>query len=894
MQVKKTLDDALLSAGVQFLFATYATDVLRDEAGNPCGIVMANRAGRQAVVGKVIIDATDRASLARIAGAKAQPSPAGPQTFRRVVIGGEPVSGKDLTARKLPFTLNPSGQDVGKSGGGKGGAKSAVSPDRFDVIEYTLTLPMPDTGLGSFAAAEQLARDMTFHPEQVDESETLFQVPPDPIKARKSFTGAWTGVEALDLDAFRPADVARFYVLGGCADIPREQAGKLLRPLALMDVGARIGSAAADEAKSLPQPKEAKLPGGSCRPVAAGEVREMLSGLRPLAELPTLAAEQRPLPVIGQYDVVVVGGGTSGAPAGIGAARGGAKTLVVEYLHGLGGVSTIGLIGKYYHGYREGFTAEIDKGVAAIDTQRGVNAKMQWYRSELRKAKADIWFGAMGCGALVEKDRIVGVVVATPQGRGVVLAKAVIDGTGNADIAAAGGAPCVYHDGTELAVQGTGLPPRALGASYTNTDYTFADEADMLGVWGLFVYARQKYKNSYDLGQLIDTRERRRIVGEFVINPLDEMNGRTYGDSVVYCMSNFDSHGYTIHPVFFLEMPPHKDIYTYVPYRALLPKGMEGILVVGLAVSAHRDAVPVIRMQPDLQNEGYAAGIAASMAASAGTGLRQVDVKKLQKHLVDIKSLPANVLTDKDSYPIPTEKLAEAVKSLKDNYKGVSVVLTGAEQSLPMLRKAHAEAPGAKERLIYAHVLGMMSDGTGVAELMGAVESTSWDKGWNFKGMGQFGWSVSQLDSFIIALGKTRDRRSLPVLIERARQLDATQEFSHIRAVALAMEYIGDPSAAGVLAELLRKPRMGGHWVTAPNQATTQPDAATRPGVPAERVSTRFEDRNSALREILLARALYRCGDKDGLGKRILSEYANDLRAQFAAHARAVLAGGPK
>jgi hypothetical protein len=59
-------------------------------------------------------------------------------------------------------------------------------------------------------------------------------------------------------------------------------------------------------------------------------------------------------------------------------------------------------------------------------------------------------------------------------------------------------------------------------------------------------------------------------------------------------------------------------------------------------------------------------------------------------------------------------------------------------------------------------------------------------------------------------------------------------------------------------------------------------------------VSTRFEDRNSALREILLARALYRCGDKDGLGKRILSEYANDLRAQFAAHARAVLAGGSK
>ena len=56
--------------------------------------------------------------------------------------------------------------------------------------------------------------------------------------------------------------------------------------------------------------------------------------------------------------------GTGGAPAGIAAARRGAKTLVVEYLHGLGGVGTLGLISKYYHGYREGFTAEIDRGLA--------------------------------------------------------------------------------------------------------------------------------------------------------------------------------------------------------------------------------------------------------------------------------------------------------------------------------------------------------------------------------------------------------------------------------------------------------------------------------------------------------------------------------------------------
>ena len=65
------------------------------------------------------------------------------------------------------------------------------------------------------------------------------------------------------------------------------------------------------------------------------------------------------MPVLGRYDVVVIGGGTGGAPAGIGAARAGAKTLVVEYLHGLGGVGTMGAIAGYYWGNRVGFTATV-------------------------------------------------------------------------------------------------------------------------------------------------------------------------------------------------------------------------------------------------------------------------------------------------------------------------------------------------------------------------------------------------------------------------------------------------------------------------------------------------------------------------------------------------------
>ena len=59
--------------------------------------------------------------------------------------------------------------------------------------------------------------------------------------------------------------------------------------------------------------------------------------------------------------------------------------------------------------------------------------------------------------------------------------------------------------------------------------------------------------------------------------------------------------------------------------------------------------------------------------------------------------------------------------------------------------------------------------------------------------MGQYGASVSPLDSLIIALGRTGDRRALKPIIEKVEQLDAGSEFSHCRAVAMALETLATP-----------------------------------------------------------------------------------------------------
>jgi hypothetical protein len=100
----------------------------------------------------------------------------------------------------------------------------------------------------------------------------------------------------------------------------------------------------------------------------------------------------------------------------------------------------------------------------------------------------------------------------------------------------------------------------------------------------------------------------------------------------------------------------------------------------------------------------------------------------------------------------------------------------------------------------------------------------------------------------------------------------------------MALESLGDRSAAPVLAALLQKPGVSGH-------AVTNIDAALKK-TPSS--ATDNATRNQALTELYLARALYRCGVHDGLGEKTLRQYAQDLHGHYARHAQAVLAAPPR
>jgi len=889
LHVKHTLDNALIDSNIDFLYSCYVTDILTGKNGEPAGVVIANRSGRQAIIAKAIIDTTPRALVARMAGAKFGTYPAGKQEFKFTVVGND-------LKENIPGLKSKIYNDVVRvSWASKGSANDSSFSEtdiRYNAIEYTYSIGMKNGNWPSFAEAEQIFRDLTWDANQVESSDLLFQNPPDKLEGQKRWNNPDVDLENINLKVFQPRKVENIFVLSGSANLSKEASERLLEPGKLIRIGERIGNRAAIIASSAPTPENPKILAKPGSDISPGDVGELLEGLRPTLNRGEVEAEETVLPVLGNYDVIVMGGGTAGAPAGAGAAKHGAKTLVIDYMHGLGGIGTMGMIGKYYHGYRKGYTNIVDNGVKNMepDNPRKKGALSEWvfdwkteyFRKEIRDAGGEIWFGVMGVGAYADNGKVKGVVVATPEGKGIVLAKTVVDSSGSADIAVAAGAGYSYTDGLSVAVQGAGLPFKNPNDFYNNTDWTFINDTDMLDVWRSFVVAKDKFSEQYDIGKMPQTRERRRMIGDFTVSVLDVYNGRTYPDTISVHFSSFDTHGFTEDPFFSLKPPEHSgvDVTAFVPFRALLPKGLEGIAVTGLGASAHRDAMPVIRMQPCLQNQGYAVGRAAAMAASNSQDIRYIDLKKLQKELVKIGSLPEHVLTDVDNYPPPMNKIQEAAKTVVNDLKGLEILLWNQEKGIAALIDQYHFTENENDKLVYARILGMLGDPTGWQDLIKAIDSyDDWDEGWNYRGMGQFGRSISYLDSLIIAAGRTKRVEAVPSIARLAEKLTPESHFSHFRAVAIALETIASQQGAEPLFKLLQLPGVRGH-------SMLDIETAKKLAPPDKNdVSTR----NNSLRELILGRALFKCGDLNDVGNQILNEYSRDLRGHYYRHANGVL-----
>ena len=868
LTIKKILDNELINADIPFLFCTHLSAVLTDNNNDLAGVIIANRSGEQIIKTKMIIDASPMAAVLRLAAIEFTPFKAGKSPFSFTVVGNSPV--KTIQHR----ILSPAVKDKDKE---------------YPAIQYTADFFLASDSYTAYAAIEQQFREMVWDPGQLDSADRINFVAPITIKAQKADNRPMLSVEQLDIACCIPRKNQRIIALNSYIQISRQAASTFCTPINMIALGEKIGQYAAVSTRELPKAEigtEKKLSENNTITLAYHTDKTRSNYL-----LGQYSITQEKLPVLGTYDVVVVGGGTAGSCAAIASGEYGMKTLIIEQMHGLGGTGTLGHITVYWDGYRKGFTEKIDAGVNALGAGHPrakkkaaewvKDWKMEWFRKENRKVNTEIWFGTISIGAVVDKDTVNGIVVATPTGKGIVFAKRIIDATGSADVAIAAGAEYSYTDGECIAVQGSGLPPVTLGSDYINTDWTFINDSDVFDATATFVAAKARYA-SYDLGKLLQTRERRRIKGDFEVSVLDIMNKRKFPDVFSYHISSFDTHGFTIAPYFILKPPQDRHtIYdASVPLRALLPTGLDNIIVTGLGISAHRDAMPVLRMQACVQNQGYATGILAAMSIKENTTFRQFNIKKLQSLLVEKNILPQEVITETDTFPPAEADIRKAIEDIPDNFHGLEICLWDTDVSIPIIREKYASSSDAKARIAYAYILAIYGYDDGFNDLIAHINTYSeWDKGWNYTGMGQFGPSMSILDGMLIALGRTKRSEALPVIHTLAAQLTNKHAFSHYRAVAMALESIGSHQSASVLAALLRMPSISGHAVTTMREALFDVPSALND------VSVR----NKCLRELFLARALYRCGDYEGLGNAILSRYANDLRGHYFLHAAGIL-----
>lgn len=157
-----------------------------------------------------------------------------------------------------------------------------------------------------------------------------------------------------------------------------------------------------------------------------------------------LIASEENIPLYGEYDVVVAGGGMAGCGAAFAAARAGKKTLLVEATSALGGLVTMGLVNIPLD-FMSGLVKEM------CDTL--TEMKGFWHRNtdpEKNKLVLDRMAKKYGCEVLLtaqlvetvtEGDEVRGIIIQTKQGRRAVLGKRFIDATGDSDL--------IYYAGGE-------------------------------------------------------------------------------------------------------------------------------------------------------------------------------------------------------------------------------------------------------------------------------------------------------------------------------------------------------------------------------------------------------------------------------------------------------------
>jgi hypothetical protein len=449
--------------------------------------------------------------------------------------------------------------------------------------------------------------------------------------------------------------------------------------------------------------------------------------------LKTIREPARDIKVCYEADVVVVGGGPGGVASAICAARNGARVVLIERYGHLGGMASGGLVNiipnlSEISGQQKiaGFCQEVidrlnARGAAdfprkehwgttdtsAVSRYAKANLGRFYIRKDLNIGQERVLYTVLvdpevlkdelnsmvtevgiklylhswGVLPIMEGNTVKGVIFESKSGRQAVLAKIVIDSTGDGDLLTPAGVECstninpnfrishlafafwmanVDHQKTdkfkteqpqkyaeliqELTSMGgftghfRGLLKDQESLVWFHPHISCPDQADVDELTRIDVSGRKRALMTYNFfkknmpgfekcfisqtAPQLGTTGGRRIIGEYVMTGEDLTADKVFDDTIAIFPDNDNGEISQKHPS------------VAVPYRVLLPKMVEGLMVACRAFSSDDKINTNFNLIPHSMCFGQAAGTAAALALKAGVAPRKVNIKELQSLIV--------------------------------------------------------------------------------------------------------------------------------------------------------------------------------------------------------------------------------------------------------------------
>ena len=387
---------------------------------------------------------------------------------------------------------------------------------------------------------------------------------------------------------------------------------------------------------------------------------------------------QEQIPMAGEYDVIVAGGGLAGVAAALSAARLGKKVLILEKSTILGGLATLGLI-NYWVPLCNGRGKQIIKGMAEeflrLSIARGFDTLPEEWRDgepkepteiryvskfsigifalELVKLLTDVGvtvlYDVVVSAPVMENGHCKGLIIDGKSGRQFYQGKIIVDATGDCDILARAGVPTVdgrnfftmISYGVNLKSCQTAVERKNIAAAYTtfsggpSTLHGHGHPEGMPLFWGSSTETVNDFlqKNQLKLYDNIKDQPRKERDILFLPGMAQLRTTRRIDGDYVLSMNDLYQHQETsVGAICDFEF---RDRLYEVPFGTLVKTGFDNLITCGRSAAGEGWAWDALRVIPPAVLTGQAAGIAAAQAIDAASPIYSLPIAPLQKALAD-------------------------------------------------------------------------------------------------------------------------------------------------------------------------------------------------------------------------------------------------------------------